>query len=87
MWKDPWKNSVHVLVLEQGPCGLEKRSISEAESDGDDESYETAGLCLAVRPVVQQKVKHEQPMAYGDHPQGALNVTEFTSYQSYTLAE
>lgn len=57
MWKDPWKNSVHVLVLEQGPCGLEKRSISEAESDSDDESYETAGLCLAVRPVVQQKVK------------------------------
>ena len=44
-------------------------------SDGDDEHYETkgddnkhyetAGLCLAVRPVVQHKVKREQPKAKG----------------------
>ena len=74
-------------MLEQGPCGLEKPSISEAESDGDDESYKTAGPCLAVRPVVQQKVKHDQPMAYEDHPQGALNVTEFMSYGPYIPAE
>ena len=63
-------------MLEQGPCGLEKPSISEAESDGDDESYKTAGPCLAVRPVVQQRVKDEQSMAQGRHPQETPNVTE-----------
>ena len=44
-------------------------------SDGDEEHYETAGPCLAVRPVVQQKEKHEQPVT-----QGAPSVTEFTTY-------
>ena len=56
-----------ILVLEQGPRGFEEPSISDSEavSDGDDERYETAGLCLAARPVVQHKEKQEQPMTQG----------------------
>ena len=48
---------------------------------------ETVGPCLSVRSVVQQKVKHERPMAQGRHPQGACNVTEFTIYRPFTQAE
>ena len=56
-----------ILALEQGPLGFEEPSISDngVVSDGDDEHYETAGLLLAVRPVVQQKEKQEQPMTQG----------------------
>jgi len=55
-----------ILALEQGPLGFEEPSISDSGvvSD-DDEHYETAGLCLAARPVVQQKEKHEQPVTQG----------------------
>ena len=31
-----------------------------------------------MRPVVHQKVKHEQPMAQEGHPRGAPNVTNFS---------
>ena len=70
-------------------CGPEETSISgsEAVSDCDDEHYETAGPQLAVRPVVQQKVRHKQPMAQGGHPPGAPSVTEFTTYQPYILRQ
>lgn len=44
---------------------------------------EPVGPCLSVRPVVQHKVKHKQPMAQGRHPQGAPNVTEFMTYQPF----
>ena len=33
---------------------------------------------------MQQKVKYEQPMVQGGHPQGATNVTEFVTHQPYT---
>ena len=56
-------------------------------SDGDEEHYETASPHLAVRPVVQQKEKHEQPVTQGAHPQGAPSATEFTTYRPYTQAE
>ena len=48
---------------------LEEPSISDCEmvSDGDDERYNTVGLHLAARAVVQQKVKCEKLMA----PRGA----------------
>ena len=71
------------------PCGLEEPSISDCEmvSDGDDERYNTVGLHLAARAVVQQKVKCEQPMAQGGHPQGAPKATEFTMYRPYTQEE
>ena len=48
--------------------------------DEDGEHCETTGPCLAAMPIVQQKVKHEQPMAQAGHPQGAPNVTEFIAY-------
>ena len=75
-----------ILVSEQEPCGLEEPSISDCEvvSDGDDEHYDTVGPRVAARAMVQQKVKCEQPMAQGGHPQGAPNATEFTTYQPYT---
>ena len=62
-----------ILVLEQEPRGPEEPSISDREvvSDGDDEHHETVGPRLAARPVVQQKVKCEQPKAKeGGHAQG-----------------
>ena len=54
-----------ILALEQEPHGHEEPSISdsESESDGDNERCETVGCHLAVKPIVQQKVKHEQPTA------------------------
>ena len=77
----------HLLALEQEPCGPEEPSTSDSEalSDCDDECYEIAGPCLAIRPVLQQKVKHKQPVAQGrgvgggGHPQGGPGVTEFTT--------
>ena len=55
----------HILVLKREPRGPEEPSISDSEavSDSEDERYEPVGPRLAVRPVVQQKVKHEQPKA------------------------
>ena len=59
------------MVLGQEHRGPGEPSISDSEavSDGDDEHYEnkddggehyeTAGPCLAERPVVKWKVKHE----------------------------
>ena len=46
-----------VFALEQEPCGPEEPSIFDGKtvSDGDDESYEIAGSCLAVRPTVRQQ--------------------------------
>ena len=40
-----------------------------------------------MRSIVQQKVKYEQPMAQGGHPQGAPNMTEFMTYWPYTHVE
>ena len=42
---------------------------------------------MLTRPYLQQKVKHEQPMAQREHPQGAPSVTEFTTYCPYTQVE
>ena len=36
---------------------------------------------------MQQKVKHEQPMVRGARPQGAPDVTEFTTYRPSTQAQ
>ena len=57
-----------VLALEQEPRGPEEPSISDSKvvSDGDDERYETMGPRSVARPLVQQKVKHEQPRAQGN---------------------
>ena len=61
----------HILALEQGPRDSKEHSLSDSEvvSDDEDEHYETVGPCWAVRPVVQQKVKPEQPVTQG----GTLN--------------
>ena len=45
------------------------------------------GCHLAVRLIVQQKVKHEQLMAQGGYPQEIANMTEFTTYRPYTWVE
>ena len=60
-----------ILTLEQQPRSPEEHSLSDSEvvSDDEDEHYETVGPCWAVRPVVQQKVKPEQPVTQG----GTLN--------------
>ena len=60
-----------------------------ASSDSDDEHYETVSPYLAGSPIVQQKVKYEQPVAQvrWGHPQGAPDVTEFMTYQPYTQTE
>lgn len=56
----------HILALEQEPRATEEASISDSEavSDSGDERCETAGLHLAVRPVVRQKGKHEQSVTW-----------------------
>ena len=56
-----------VLALEQEPRGPGEPSISDSEavSDSGDERSETAGLHLAVRPIVQQKVKHKRSVTWG----------------------
>jgi hypothetical protein len=78
-----------ILALEQELHSPEESNTSGSKmvSDGDDKRYETAGPHLASRPVVQQKVKHEQLTAQGRHPQRAPSVTEFVTYQPYTQAE
>ena len=55
-----------ILALEQQPCDPDEPSISDSKavSDGNDERYETVGSCLAVRSIVQQKVKHQQFVAW-----------------------
>ena len=55
-----------VLALQQEPRGPGEPSISDSEavSDSGDERCETAGLHLAVRPVVRQKGKHEQSVTW-----------------------
>ena len=62
----------HVHMLEQEMHGHEEPSTSNYEvmREGDDEHCETAGPHLSTRPTVQQKVKDEQPMLGGGHPQG-----------------
>ena len=56
-----------ILALEQELCDPDEPSISDSKavSDGNDERYETVGSCLAVRSIVQQKVKHQQFVAWG----------------------
>ena len=78
-----------ILALEQEPRGPEEPSISDREvaSDSDDEHHKTVGLCLPERPVVQQKVKHKQPMDQEGHLHGAPSVTEFMTYHLYTQVE
>ena len=67
--RDVWRCSAGleqcILALEQEHRGSDESSISDSEavSDSEDERYEPVGPRLAVRPVVQQKVKHEQPKA------------------------
>ena len=58
----------HILALEQGPRDSKEHSLSDSKTvsgGGDNEHYATAGPHWAVRPVVQQKEKREQPGAYG----------------------
>ena len=76
-------------TLEQEMHSLDEPSTSDSEviRDGDNEQYETEGPCLLARPIVQQKVKHEQPVAQRGHPQGSPSVTEYMTYQPYTQAE
>ena len=59
--------------------GPEEPSISDSKavSDSDEERYETIGPHLTERSMVQQKVRHERPMAQDGHPQGAPNMTKF----------
>ena len=59
-------------------------SDSEVVINSNGGCYQTAGPCLAARLIVQQKVKYEQPMVQGRHPQGAPKVTEFATHQPYT---
>ena len=68
-----------ILALEQEPHGPEEPSISDSKavSDSDEERYETIGPHLTERSMVQQKVRHERPMAQDGHPQGAPNMTKF----------
>ena len=75
-----------ILALQHEPRGPEEPRISDSKvvSDGDDERYDTVGPRVTARAMVQQKVKREQPMAQGGHPQGAPSATEFTTYQPYT---
>lgn len=60
-----------VMTLEQEPCGPEEPRFSDSKtvSDSDDEHYNTVGPFLAARSIVQQKVKHEQPLGQEGHPQ------------------
>ena len=60
------------------PRGSEELGISDSEAvtEGDNEHYETVGPCLAVRPAGWQKVKDEQSIAQGRHPQETPSVTE-----------
>ncbi|XP_068842502.1 LOW QUALITY PROTEIN: C4b-binding protein alpha chain-like [Capricornis sumatraensis] len=53
----------------------------------DDEWHPSPPTCELTRAVAQQKVKCEQPMAQGGHPQGAPKATEFTMYRPYTQEE
>lgn len=62
---EPW---IHMLeqeirVLIAKPSAFD----SEVIRDGDNEHDETMGLYLS-KPVMQQKVKHEEPMAWEGHP-------------------
>lgn len=54
-------------------CDLDEPSASDNEviRGGNNECHETAGSCLFVKTVMQQKVKHEQPLTQDGHPQGA----------------
>lgn len=54
-------------MLEQEMCGREEPSTSNYEvvRDGDDDHCEATGPHLVAWPVVQQKAKHEQPIAQG----------------------
>lgn len=69
-------------MLEQEACGFEEPSALDygVMRDDDKEHCETTSPHLAVRTVTYQKVKHEQPMVQGGHPQGAPIVTEFMTY-------
>ena len=64
-------------------------SHSEATRDGDDEHYDTVGPFLFVRPIMRQKMKHQQPMAQmWGIPKGLpVCVTEFTTYWPCIQAE
>ena len=76
-------------MLEQEMHSLDEPSTSDSEviRHDDNQQYGTVGPCLLARPVVQQKLKHEQPVAQKGHPQGSPSVTEYTTYQPYTQAE
>ena len=86
-----WEEEVEQCLgmLEQEMHSLDEPSTSDSEviRDGDDEQYGTVGPCLLARPIVQQKVKHEQSVAQRGHPQGSPSVTEYTTYRPYTQAE
>ena len=68
--------------LKQQMCDLDEPSASDNEviRGGNNECYETVGSCLFVKTIMQQKVKHEQPLTQDGHPQGAPTVTEYTIY-------
>ncbi|CAI9162454.1 unnamed protein product [Rangifer tarandus platyrhynchus] len=63
-WEEELEPSIHMLeqeisVLVAKPSAFD----SEVIRDGDDEHDETIGLHLS-RPIMQQKVKQEEPMAW-----------------------
>ena len=87
-----------ILALEQEPCGPEEPSISDSEvvSDSDDEHCETKNVdderCETVGPRLTGGhcvAESEAWAAYslGGHPQGAPDVTEFTTYWTYSQVE
>ena len=71
-----------IHTLEQEMCDLDEASASDNEviRGGNNECYKTVGSCLFSKTIMQQQVKHEQPLTQGGQPQGAPNVTEYTIY-------
>ena len=72
-----------VWQLEQELAMAPRSQMAEDAEDGHVEEARP----LHSWPVMQQKVKHEQPLSPGGVAQGAPIVTEFTAYTPYTPVE
>nr|XP_044625296.1 uncharacterized protein LOC123285598 [Equus asinus] len=66
--------------------GARNAASQQSAEDAEDWDVEEARP-LHASPVIQPKVKHEQPLGPGDVAQGALMVTEFMAYTTYTPKE
>lgn len=69
-WEEELEQRIH--MLEQEMHGHEEPSTSNYEvmREGDDEHCETTGPRLVAWSLVQQKVKHVQPIAQGSSSRG-----------------